>query len=370
MSVEKHISHQNLEKTFVDAIKKITPSPKVIIQPRSSRMYRPDIVLEIGNRRVFIEIKSSRYPAEVIKSIYQIVGYSTLASEDFDLLYIVIPNEALSSSSIRKLLSVARRKSREKIGAITFIVEGDTITYEVVETNIGLLPTRFSTDFSMPRVHYRSKVSLSSPKALRVVRQLLLKNETTQLAISRQTRVSLGHVNKIVSYFRDQRIVSYRKRNLSLAEPWKLLNEISWARSMHTLKSEDLFTFGQEDVENVEMLLRNICVNNKIPYAFALFSAAKRYSSYSKKYDAVQLYVDNYDRFRQFFSKNDFKKKGQGIHVEIFQPDSGDILRESKKFRGFNVTSEIQTVIDLVCYGTIGKELAVEIYSKIRSKQF
>lgn len=369
MSVEKRISHQNLEKTFVDAIKKITPSPRVIIQPRSSRMYRPDIVLEIDNRRVFIEIKSSRYPAEVIQSIYQIVGYSTLTSEQFDLLYIVIPKGALSSSSIRKLLSEARRKSGEKIGTITFIVKDGTITYEIVEPNVGLLPTRFSTDFSMPRVHYRSKVSLSSPKALRVVRQLLLKYETTQLAISRQTRVSLGHVNKIVSYLRDQGIVSYRKRNLRLTEPWKLLNEVSWARSMHTLKSEDLFTFGQEDVENAEMLLGNVCVNNKIPYAFALFSAAKRYSPYFKKYDAVQLYVNNYNRFRQFFFKKDFKREDRGIHVEIFQPDSEDILRESKKFRDFNVTSEIQTVIDLVCYGTIGKESAIEIYSKIRSKQ-
>lgn len=369
MSIERRISHQALEKSFVEAIKTAVSTIKVQVQPRSSRTRRPDIVIEKGDQRLFIEIKNSRYTSDIIRSIYQVVGYFNLTTERFDLLYIVIPREAFSSSSVKQLLSEARKQSREKIGTITYSVSDNTITYEVVGPNVGLLPDKFTTGFSMPR-RIRSRVSLSSPKALRTLRQILLKSKTTQLAVAGQTGVSIGYVNRIVSYLRDQDIMSYKGRNLVLMEPWKLLNEVSWSRSMHNLKLADLFLSDEgRDVEDAEWVLKNMCKEKKVPYAFTLFSAARRYSTYVKKYDSVHLYVDNYEQYKKYFLNGDIKERGHGIRVEIFQPDSEDILKESKNLQGFNICSEIQTVIDLACYGTIGKELAVEIYTKIRSEE-
>lgn len=368
MSVERSISHQALEKSFVEALKAVS-NIEIRIQPRSGRSHRPDIVIETGDQRSFVEIKNSRYNSEIIRSIYQMVGYSNLTTEKFDSLYIAVPEEALSSPGVKQLLGEARRRSRGKIGTITYRVSDNRIIFEVVGPHVGLLPAEFSTGFSVPR-RIRSKVSLSSPMALRTLRQILVRGRTTQLAISRQAGVSIGHVNKIVSYLRDQGIMSYKGRHLVLLEPWKLLNEISWSRSMNNLRLTDLFLSDEgRDIEDAERFLKNICEENNVPYTFTLFSAARRYSPYVKKYDSVQLYVEDFEQYKKHFLEDALKEKDRGVRVEIFQTDSKDILRESEILQGFNVCSEIQTVIDLACYGTIGKELAVEIYTKIRGKE-
>ena len=61
------------------------------------------------------------------------------------------------------------------------------------------------------------------------------------------------------------------------------------------------------------------------------------------------------------------KNKGD-INIEVYQADSKEIFTESIKINGKDVCSKIQTIIDLVCYGPTGKEAAIDIYSKIRSK--
>lgn len=362
--MERKISHQTLEKSFVEAIKTAMPMANIKVQPSGNEL--PDIVIETDGQRLFVETRNLRYSSDIIGSIYQIVGYFNLTNERFDLFYLVIPKDALFSSNVKKTLDDARRSLHEKMGIILYSVSDNTITYEVTEPNMGQLPNKFTASFSMPP-RTVSRVSLSSPKALRILKQILLKDKTSQFDISRQIGVSIGHVNKVISYLRDQEILTYKRRNLVLLEPWKLLNEISWSRSMQSLKLTDLYLSDEgRGVEEAEWTLRKICEEEKVPYAFTLFSAARRYSSYVKKYDSVHLYVDEYERYEKYFLEGGLRDRDRGIRVEIFQPDSEDILKDSKSIQGFNICSEIQTVIDLACYGVIGKDLAVEIYSKIR----
>jgi biotin operon repressor len=365
----QQISHRNLEKSFVDAIKKEIPSIKIGSKVKPDQVYRPDIILQRDGEKIFIEVKSSRYPSEIIRTIYQIIGYFTLASEKYNSAYVVIPKKAFSPQ-VKQLLYRANEKLRKKLGVIAYSVKNNKLTFEVVISPLmHIFPTLFSTKLPSLRLYPRKKISLSSPKALRVLKHLLIQSETTQFEISNKTKVSIGHVNKIINYLREQGITIYRGRKLILAEPWKLLNEISWSRSMHSLRTEDLSLPSRySSVEEVETLLRDICKENRVQYAFTLFSAARRYSSYIKKYDVVQLYIDNYEQAKQFFP-NDFFKKGDGVHLEIYQPDSEDILTESRKIGNFKICSETQTIIDLICYGDIGRELAIEIYTNLRGKR-
>ena len=365
--MERKISHQALEKSFIEAIRAAMPMTDIKVQPSGNEI--PDIVIETGGQRVFVETSNLRYPSDIIRSIYRIVGYVSLTDERFDSFYIVIPKDALSSSTVKETLDDARRRLHEKIGIVTYSLIDSTITYEVAEPGMGQLPDKFAASFSMPQ-RTVSRVSLSSPKALRILRQVLLKDKTTQFDISRQIGVSIGHVNKVISYLRDQEILTYKRRNLILLEPWRLLNEISWSRSMQSLKLADLYlSDGGGSVEEAEWTLRKICEEEKVPYAFTLFSAARRYSAYIKKYDSVHMYVDEYEQYRKYFLEGGLRDGGRGIRVEIFQPDSEDILKDSKSIQGFIICSEIQTVIDLACYGEMGRELAVEIYSKIRGAE-
>jgi len=372
MLPQRKISHRNLEKTFIEAIKKIRPSVRIDSEPKLDLLYRPDIVLEENGKRILVELKSSMYPTDVARSIYHVVGYFNLATESFDHMYIVLPAETLSSPELRRLTETIQNKLPRKIGIITYFTTQSTITYEVVTPTLEVLPRKFSMELPPTRIYKRTKVSLSSPKAMRVVRYMLLKDETSQSEISRMTKVSVGHVNKVVRYLRDQEIVSYKGRKMVVVEPWKLLNEVSWSRAMNGLKIGEPVAPAQcGDVESTEAFLRDICKNSKAKYSFTLFSAARRYIPYFKKYDAVQLYIDDYESVRPFLSKKLVEEKGRkGITIEVFQPDSEDLLKESVKTGGFSVCSEIQTVIDLVCYGTIGRELAIELYSKIRGREF
>jgi len=370
MSIKnQRISHRNLKKSFVNAIKKEIPSIRIETEVKPDQVYGPDIVFQSNGEKIFIEVKSSRYPSEIIRSIYQIIGYFTLASEEYDSVYVVIPKKAFSPQ-VKRLLYRANEKLRKKLGVIAYFVKNNKLFFEVVISPLThIFPTLFSTKLPILRLYPRKKFSLSSPKTLRVLRHLLIQSETTQFEISNKTKVSIGHVNKIINYLREQGIVIYRGRKLILAEPWKLLNEISWSRSMYSLKTQDLSLSSKYgNVEEVETLLRDLCKERRIQYAFTLFSAARRYSSYIKKYDVVQLYIDNYEQAKQFFP-NDFFKKGDGVHLEIYQPDSEDILTESREIGNFKICSETQTIIDLICYGDIGRELAIEIYTSLRGRR-
>ena len=368
MYQNQQLTHRNLKKSFLNAMKNIQ-SLEIRTELKTNQMYKPDLILKINDKKILIELKTSKYLSEITKSIYQIFGYFALTSEKYDSAYVVIPKKALSSG-IEHLLYEANMKLRKKLGVIAYSVKNSKLVFEVVIPPIvHVFPQCFFTELPVIRHYVPKKVSLSSPKALRVVKYLLTHDKTTQIEIASKTDVSIGHVNKIINHLRERGIIIYRGRKLMLIEPWRLLNEISWSRSMHTLKVAD-FSLPRKygSVEEVEVLLRDICKENEIQYAFTLFSAARRYSSYIKKYDVVQLYIDNYEQVKGFFP-NDFFKKGNGIHVEIYQPDSEDILAESRKIGNFKICSEIQTIIDLICYGDIGRELAIEIYTNLRSKE-
>ena len=85
-----------------------------------------------------------------------------------------------------------------------------------------------------------------------------------------------------------------------------------------------------------------------------------------------QYFLDNpYKQIRKwnhYFSiyEKYFQNNKSNLFVEVYQADNKQIFTESIKMNGRNICSNIQTVIDLVCYGPSGKEAAIDIYSKMR----
>lgn len=300
------------------------------------------------------------------------VGYDRLFPDEFNLILIVIPESTLTSLRLRDLIEKIQIEL-PKLRVMTYHLEENKLIFNKVTHAPGPLPETLSFDLpSTFTVTRKRRVSLSSPKSMRVVRYLLAHTNTTQTEIAHRARVSIGLVNKIVSHLIDEEIVKYKTRQLILSEPWRLLNEISWSRSMERLRISNWFMLDRfHKIEDLEMKIKRVLENMNVRYALTLFSAAKRYTSYMKKYDTVQLYVDGFDDTRQSSMKRELRpdKKGR-FRVEIFEPDSLDILQDSETLVGFQLCSQIQTVIDLHCYGTIGRELAIDLYSKIRGSEF
>ena len=356
----------------MNTIREVTPRMSISIEPKTYPTYRPDLVLSDDGAKIMVELKSSTYPQKIIQTLYQIVGYDRLDSHRFDTILLVIPENTLASPGLRGLIEKIQIQL-PKLQVMTYYVEEDKLFFNKITHAPGPLPETLSSNLPLTfTVTKKRRVSLSSPKSMRVVRYLLTHTKTTQTEIARRVDVSIGLVNKIVAYLIDREIAKYKRRQLVLSEPWKLLNDISWSRSMERLRTANWFIPDRyQEIEDLEKNIKQVLENMDVRYAFTLFSAAKRYTSYMKKHDAVQLYVDAFDETRQVTMRRELEPDETGqFHVEIFEPNSTDILRDSVTLGGFRLCSQIQTVIDLYCYGTIGRELAVELYSKIRGSGF
>lgn len=356
----------------MDTIREVTPRMNISIGPEIHPSYRPDLVLSDDGTKIMVELKSSTYPQNIIQTIYQIVGYDRLVPDRFDTILLIIPENALTSSRLQNLIDRIQQEL-PKLQVMTYRSEENKLVFNKTTYAPGPLPETLSSDLpSTFTVSKRRRVSLSSPKSMRVVRYLLTHTKTTQTEIANRVNVSIGLVNKIVAYLVEEGITKYKRRQLVLLEPWKLLNEISWSRSMERLRISNWFMPNRyPNIEDLEKKIRQVLITLDLRYALTLFSAAKRYTTYAKKYDVVQLYVDAFDEKCQALLKRELEPKNRGqFRVEIFDIDSTDILRESVTLGRFRLCSQIQTVIDFSCYGTIGRELAIELYSKIRGSGF
>jgi len=363
------VSFKSLKRALVDKIREMDPKMRISTDPEMQFSFRPDIVLSHDEMEVLIELKSSTYPQNIIHAIYQVVGYDRLVPERFNTIFLVVPEASLKSKKLQMLIDKVHQ-DMPKFQVLTYQVMEDKLVFSKTNDK-GPFPRTFSSNlpstFTIPR---RKRVTLSFPKSMRVIRYLLTHSRTTQSEIANKVDVSIGLVNKIVSYLVEHEIAGYKRRHLILLEPWKLLNEVSWSRSMERLKILDLFVPNHyPKVEQLEEKIIQTLQKTGARYAFTLFSAAKRYTAYSKKYDVVQLYVDAFDEENLELLRELKPRENGKYHLEIFEPDSSDILRESTMLSGFRLCSEIQTVIDLSSYGTIGKELAIELYSKIRQRE-
>lgn len=366
------IDFRNLRKAFVETIRDVSPTLNVSTEPEIDP-YKPDLVLSDDRTKIMVELKSSTYPQSVIQTLYQIVGYDRLAPDQFDTILLIIPKNVMTSSMLRDLVDRIQIEL-PKLQVITHEIQESKLVFNRITHGPGPLPETFHFDlpstFTVSKK--RKRVSLSSPKSMRIVRYLLTHTKTTQTEISNRVNVSIGLVNKVITYLVEQEIAKYKRRQLLLLEPWKLLNEVSWYRSMEELRIANWFIRNHySKSEDLEEKVRGVMEDMDVRYAFALFSAAKRYTPYAKKYDVVQLYIDVYDEKCEALLRRELKPKEKGqFRLEIFEPDTVDIMRESSISGRFRLCSQMQTVIDLSCYGTIGKELAIELYSKIRGGGF
>jgi hypothetical protein len=197
--------------------------------------------------------------------------------------------------------------------------------------------------------------------ALRVVRYLLQHNSTTQTQIANDMRVSVGMVNKVVSALTQRELVTYRGKRLVVFDVWKLLNEISWNRPFRSLKSGEIHVGGVKSIRELETKLIQTCRATKTRYALTLFSGASRYIGYGMKYDSAQAYVERGSTLSDELERGSVEGR-EGMVLEIYNIDTWDIIEEATTVEGVVVCSPAQLVMDLVSYGSVGRDWAVRLY--------
>jgi len=347
---------QQVEEALQRALREQYPNARSIEIVDRATDTRLDIILTLAEKRVAFEVKMSNF--------YDALGRAILWSKEFEAAYLVVPNEIIPSKSV-----LARMPS--EIGVITFQIQNNSIKFEIVRQSKGYQLRELLTQIQaemVPQLPKHIRTSLVSPKALRVVRYLISHRATTQIQIARETDVSAGMVNRVVSALADRELASYRGKDLVVFDVWKLLNEISWNRSLKSLRMGEVHLADAKSTENVEAKLVQACDETKTKYALTLFSGASKYIGYGKRYDSVQAYVDKPTLILERLSQVR-QKAGEGVALEIFGVDSQDIIEEAKPVGGLVVCSTVQLVLDLVSYGGVGRDWAVKLYEATIAKK-
>ncbi len=308
-----------------------------------------------------MECKNVTSTDRILASIYKMTGAINLHPEAFNRAYIVVPDEASKVAGV----SIPAR-----VGIISYTVDAQ-VRFHVLKDSEDF-PRNFSvplqeSEFApTPRL---TQVDVTAPRSFRIVRSLLEHPKMTQTSLADEADVSLGLVNKVVSYLSSKGIVEVSKKGVALNQPWKLLSEIALARPMESLKLVTIPT-AIPRMELVEERIRKVMQGINQRYVLGIFSAARRYSSYFALDDAEQVYLDSLKATS--FLQDAFKlpmgpkRSRSGVRIEVYRADIPEIFSEAETFEGVSVTSRAQTIIDLVSSGPKGYELATILLEKMR----
>lgn len=201
-------------------------------------------------------------------------------------------------------------------------------------------------------------MKLTSKKSYRVIEHLLEHPETSQLELSNETEVALGHVNKIINYLYDLNIVSKKPRGCILKDPLRLLEKISFERPLKRLETATL-RLPTTSIAETEEILDETCDENGVGYALTSFSGLRRYYEYHISYPSVHAYVSD----PRIEGK---MQHGEGaVPVTLLNPDRPEILAESREIDGLRACDRIQIVVDLFS-GGYGRDAAMKFLEVIQ----
>lgn len=210
----------------------------------------------------------------------------------------------------------------------------------------------------------RPVANLSTPEAARVMRALLAPENAgarwTQREIQSRCRpkVSLGLVNKMARYLRDEAFVEATQANgFRVCEPVKLLESWRAAYRFDQNQRKNYFTLLQG--QKLREALARLGAQNDGRAAFAAFSAAEIQAPHVRQ-PKTWLYVreQDIDLFAQVAEAKPVDS-GENI-VLLVPPDAGvfDLPGERSARGGLACTNPVQTYVDLFSCGGRGQEAA------------
>jgi hypothetical protein len=212
--------------------------------------------------------------------------------------------------------------------------------------------------FPNPKIERRPLRTLFAPKAGRVLRVLLEdpKRSRQVQAMAREAQVSLGLAFKVKQRLLDLEYAREEDDGLRLIRPEDLLRQ--WAASYSYLKSNALDCFASGDPPDLERSLATYCRENRVTWAFTLFSGAARVAPFAR-YSRGFAYVAG--DLAKLASELDWKPVSSGANFTILTPFDEGLLYGAKEVNGDMVVSDVQLYLDLAGYKGRGEEAATFI---------
>lgn len=212
--------------------------------------------------------------------------------------------------------------------------------------------------FPNPKIERRPLRTLFAPKAGRVLRALLeVPKRVWQVqAMAREAQVSLGLAFKVKQRLLDLEYAQEQEEGLRLIRPEDLLRQ--WAASYSYLKNSTLDCFASGDPPEVERALATYCRENRVTWAFTLFSGAARVAPFTR-YSRGFAYAAGDPA--KLASELGWKPVPSGANFTILTPFDEGLLYGAKEVNGDRVVSDVQLYLDLAGYKGRGEEAATFI---------
>lgn len=207
-----------------------------------------------------------------------------------------------------------------------------------------------------PFAEKRDLRSLYSPKASRILRVLLddPRRAWKLQALADEAQVSLGQAHKVKSLLADREWLRQDAEGIALSNPAELLAE--WAGNYSHRKDKAHLYYIQETPAKTEEGLVAVCSRLGIRHALAAFSAAARCAPFVR-YQRVYAYVQE-DRVDELVEALQLKKAPSGANLALWVPDDDGVWYGARELAGVQVTSTLQTYLDLQSLHERGEEAA------------
>ena len=207
-----------------------------------------------------------------------------------------------------------------------------------------------------PFAEKRDLRSLFSPKAARVLRVLLHapRRPWKLQSLAEEAQVSLGQVHKVKSLLANREWLLTNTDGIVLSKPMELLAE--WAGNYSRRKNKQYQYYILQTPDKAEEELAATCSRLGIQHALAAFSAAARYAPFVR-YQRAYAYVHQ-ERLEELVQSLRLKEVPSGANLILWIPHDEGVWYGIRELAGIQVTSDIQTYLDLRSMHERGDEAA------------
>lgn len=292
---------------------------------------RPDFVFKDGGQLFFVEVKSTRVTLDTIARM-------TLLRE----LWQKKPDRP----SVHLVLATKTLNSKEELLA------------RDLDIRIIKLPWSISTPID--REYKSTNMRISSQKSWSIVTRLLKEKSSSIRQLALKEGVSYAWTHKVIEVLHEQDVVKKEGGYVTISQVKNLLNGVAWERPMKNLEMGECFVnFSGAHVAAQE--ITRILKEQKIKFAFSVYTSGGLYTSYAVRQDAVYLYLEKetIDQFKENFGS----KKENDIRAVIYSPDR-DVFSDARERESIVITSPAQTLLDLAGLGYSAMDLTKEMVEK------
>ncbi len=194
-------------------------------------------------------------------------------------------------------------------------------------------------------------IDFSKPVTYSILNAMLERESFTQLALSREKKVSLGQVNKVAKYLAEKRLIEKDSGNYYLNNAFGAIECIAATRKMkNNLHLKINLAMEKENALNLLGKKAVLCLDSAL-------------EQFSPNISSTRVCAYLPEGLKTPLLKELQEHTGGGVELWLYK---SDLSLETEQANGKTCTSKKRTVIDMVCDNSAfaAKELFLELWGQ------